>query len=150
MRRFNKARLFIILLLLPLLIGCAWGRKTLVDLSESDKKNIEAVKTAAKNALETWPVYSGFLRGAGCFEKVPIEAARAWVALDVLSCQYKPGSYPSGVKTELKCSGEGAEPTPFELGYSLGLRILMLRKIVIKAIEEAAPEILSKIPLAFL
>ena len=147
-----RKRLILVMLLaacLALLFnGCATMRENIVDLSKSDIKNIDAVKEAARNLLVTWPTYSGIIQGY--FEddlgQLPGSFSKNIYQLDVIACAYGPQRYPEYVKERLSCNGEGYEPTDWELGYSLALRILMLRDSIKSVIDQFAPELLEYLP----
>ena len=145
MSNYRKGLMFFIIALLffALLLGCQGLRKTLIDLSESDVKNIEAVNEAALNILETWPTYSGMIQGAlkNQWEQLPLSVIEAINELDAIACNFKPDKYPEGV-----CDSQGVTPPDFVLGYSVGLRILMLSEIVSKALEQFAPDLLKYVP----
>lgn len=112
--------------------SCAWLRKSLVDLSAEDVKNAGATQAIAKNLLSSWPVNSGFIKGAlgSKINELPAHVVSAIGELDALA----------------KKSGD---LTAEELGYSVGLRVRMLSGIVQEAIKLYAPEIIQYIPSLF-
>jgi hypothetical protein len=131
------------------LSGCAGIRQNIVKLSVSDKKNIEAVKEAARNIMETWPTYSGLINGyfKDDFEKMPVSFQDAVLKLDMMACRYYPEKYPVSVSKSLGCENtKHSGPSDFELGYSLSLRILMLRDAVKEMIDTFAPDLLIHLP----
>lgn len=131
------------------LSGCAWTRQTIVDLSRSDVKNMEAVKEASRNLITTWPMYSGLIQGyfQNDIEKLPGEFVKALHQLDTIACSVNPAWYPEGLKENpFSCPDEGQPLTDWELGYSLALRIYMLKETVREILRSYAPDLLEFLP----
>ena len=123
----------IALLMCLALVGCATtntitpnGQSSGQSFANWDFKNYEATKDLAKSLLKTWRLNSGFIRGAlgAKFEALPAEVVRAMDVLDEMA--QKPID----------------ELDDMELGYSLGVRVLMAGEIVLKAIQKYSPETL--------
>jgi len=123
----------VVILLCFLTVGCATTNTTTTNGQSSgqsfanwDFKNYEATKDLAKSLLKTWRLNSGFIRGAlgAKFQALPSEVVRAMDELDEMA--QKPID----------------ELDDMELGYSLGVRVLMAGEIVLKAIERYSPEVL--------
>jgi hypothetical protein len=112
--------------------GCGAIRKDLIQITEQDKLNAVASRTAAQNMLSTWLINSGFIRGSlgpDRMNALPVGVVKALDELDALA----------GKK----------EWTDFELGYSMGLRVRLLSEIVAQALKLYAPEVMKYIPMAF-
>jgi len=124
-----KTRIIAVILGLVLLAGCSFYRESLVEMSREDVKNAEAVREAATNFLSTWNLNSGFIRGAlgPRMEEFPSQFIQAMKDLDELAD-----------KTD--------EPTDFQLGYSLGLRVRTLEALVQDALKQFAPNVLEYLP----
>lgn len=143
MRKFHA--ILIALLLVFSLVGCAGIRKNIVKLSESDIKNIEAIKEASRNLLETWPTYSGIIQGYfhHDWDELPGRFIRAVVELDQIACLYLPEKFPEGL---CEVEPEEGEPTDFELGYAISMRIIMLKETIRQIIKAVAPDLLGYLP----
>jgi hypothetical protein len=128
-----KTRLFVlIIVIVTIAAGCAGMRKDLIQITQEDKLNAEASKTAAKNMLSTWMINSGFVRGSlgpDRMNALPVGVVKAMDELDALALK--------------------KEWTDFELGYSMGLRVRLLSEIVAQALKMYAPEVLKYVPMAF-
>ena len=121
----------VIILLCFLTLGCATtntvttnGQSSGQSFANWDFKNYEATKDLAKSLLKTWRLNSGFIRGAlgAKFEALPAEVVKAMDELDEMATR------------------PVDELDDMELGYSLGVRLLMTCEIVLKAINKYAPE----------
>lgn len=117
------------LCLMLALSSCGTVRESIIDLSESDIKNVNALKEATVNLMETWPFYSGLIRGAlgPRIADLPVSTLVAMDELDIIAKEQEWDAY--------------------TLGYSLGLRIQMLSDLVKKALEMYAPDVLELVPL---
>lgn len=151
----DKSRLKLVgvlILVAVFLTGCAGMRKNIIKLSEEDKANIEAVNTAAKNLMETWPTYSGAING--WFQndqgKMPVEFWATVNMLDQIVCHYYSDKYPEEFKDTINCQYVDGEPTDWELGYTLSTRALLLKQTIIELLKRLAPEFLEVFPLALL
>ena len=124
----SKTILVVILCVGLMLPGCAWLRETGIGLTEEDLLNAEAARVIAKNLLETWPINSGFIRGAlgPRMKQLPLEVAEAMDELDKYAAQ--------------------TEWTDYELGYTLGCRVRMLSELVMAAIKSFAPKVFAAMP----
>jgi len=116
-------KIAVFLALLFLMAGCSTFRKAAIKVSEQDLKNYETKKVVAQNYLKTWPMESGIIRGAlgANLNQLPNEAVTAMDELDELAMQ--------------------TEFNDHDLGYSLGLRVRMLNKIVLEALQMYAPNV---------
>jgi len=122
----------LICIILVSLIGCVGMRKDIISIVNEDVANAEMSKEAAAKLLKTWPVNSGFVRGAlgpGRMGELPKGVVDAMDELDRLA---KKTSW-----------------TDFELGESIGLRVRLLTEVVAQALKLYAPEILKYIPMTF-
>lgn len=121
-------RIAITLILVCLLTGCGPLRKSVIELSETDIKNAEALKAAARNHLSAWPVNSGFIHAAlgSNIENLPIETVKAMAELDKLA--------------------EQDEYTDYELGSAMGYQVRILMDIVYQSLEKYAPDVLRYLP----
>lgn len=122
---------YIILCLCLLLIGCAGVRENLIRVSEEDVKNAEASRIIAINFLKSWPINSGFIRGA------------LGERIITLPCNCVAGM---GILDEL---AKKTSWTDEELGYSMGIRVQMLGELVWATLEKYAPDVLKYMPIAF-
>jgi hypothetical protein len=127
-------RLMMILLIVSFMAmfsACASLPQKMVQLTQEDVENIEALRIAAKNMLITWPMYSGIIKGAlgSRMSEMPARTLAAMEELDELA-----------KKTEL---------TDEDLGYSLGVRIPMLTDMIRRTLEIFAPNVLKSLPAAF-
>lgn len=104
------------------------GRDSLLQLSQEDVANAEAMKEMARNHLAAWPVNSGFIKAAlgAKIKEIPASAAEAMKELDGLAAKQ--------------------EWTDEELGRTLGLRVHLLITTVRESLELFAPEVLSRLP----
>lgn len=98
--------------------------------AEWDWKNAEATKELARTCLKSWRLNSGFIRGmlGSRFNSLPAEVVDAFDYLDELAKQ------------------PIDDIDDFELGYSLGVRVLMAWQVVLKTLEQYAPEVLPLLP----
>ena len=112
-----------------MLAGCGAMRVGLVEMSKEDVKNAEAVREAATNFLSTWDLNSGFIRGSlgPRLDEFPAQFILAMTELDELTAK-------------------NDEPTDFDLGYSLGLRVRTLEALVQDALKQFAPDVLNYLP----
>lgn len=126
-------KLLVLLLVSGMLLfsGCAFLRGSAIKLSEEDMRNAEAVREIAKNLMSTWLLNSGFIRGAlgSRFDTLPFEAVKAITELDAFA-------------------RSDQELNDYGLGYSLGLRVLLLSETVKLALKQFAPEVLKLLPAA--
>lgn len=118
----------IILILAILLSSCSWWHGVVGDAGKIDLQNYDASKQLAKDFLKTWPLNSGFLRGAlgEKLQEFPAGVVGAMDQLDRLAMKQ--------------------EFTDFELGFSLGARVRMLGAIVQEALKLYSPEVLKFVP----
>lgn len=128
MKKFTAIAIVLCLLLGS---GCAWFRRAALRLSEEDLRNAETSRRVARDLMTTWPINSGFIRGAlgPDIAHLPTEAVEAMEDLDEL------------------CEKQD-EYTDFDLGYSLGLRVRLAGAIVKEALKQYAPDILGLLPAA--
>jgi hypothetical protein len=111
--------------------GCGPARQAMIDVSDENIKNAEAMRQVSENCLSVWPIQSGFIKGAlgSRIEELPAEAIAAIDELDRLA----------GLP----------EQTDYELGMFLGLKVRLLSSVVQKAIEKYAPDVGVLLPLVF-
>jgi len=119
------AKITALFLCILFLSSCAWMRKEIVEISKSDVKNAQALRTASKNFLSTWRINSGFIRGVlkDRLDQFPKGTIEAMDELDEL-CK----------KTEWD---------DFELGYSVGLRVHILGDLIKNTLKIYAPNVLK-------
>lgn len=131
----NKFVIFLIIMvfMVPLVLGCVSMRKGVLDLTREDLLNVETARECATTLLKTWPFYSGLIRGAlgGRINDLPKNAVDAMDELDGLADKLGTDNL-----------------TDHELGYSIGLRVRMLGELIIAALKEYAPDVISLIPIA--
>jgi hypothetical protein len=132
MKRFS-----IILVLFAFLMGCAGMREGVVRVSEEDIINAQISREVALNLLQTWPINSGFIRGAlgDRITEMPEQALNAMDRLDELAIEYLAGEH---------------EIDDWEAGESLGLRIRLMAATVREALMMFAPEVLQMLPVGLI
>ena len=125
----NKVCIFILIGLISLLTACGATRETIINLSESDIKNVEALKVVSRNLLKSWRFYSGLIRKSlgVSIVRLPSEAITAMEDLDELALTVD-------------------ELSDYELGSALGSRIMLLGAVVREAIRLYAPSVLDLLP----
>jgi len=107
-----------------LMVGCSAINQNLIDFSDQGVANVEAYKKVAKNINKTWPFYSGLVRSAlgSRIDQLPSQAITAMDQLDALA-------------TVKKLDSDQA-------GEVIGYKIRMLGAVVIRALQEYAPDVL--------
>ncbi len=129
-------RLIIVALMAIALIvsGCAGMQKMTLDISKQDLKNAETSRQVSKNFLSTWPLNSGYIRGAlgPNIIQLPLSTVSALNDLDKLATKYAEG-----------------EITDMDLGGALGIYTRLLSSVVQAALKTYAPDVLKYIPMAF-
>jgi hypothetical protein len=123
-KQMKKLILFMFIFMF-LFTGCSFLRKSLVTLSEEDIKNADATRIAAKNFLTTWNLNYGFIMGMA-EDKIPK------VYLDYME--------------ELKTYADRQESlNDYDLGFTLGRRVLLLASVIKEAVKIYAPDVLKYI-----
>ena len=124
-----KTKIIILAALVGLLGGCGATRQTIINLSESDIKNVKALKTASRNLLKSWRFYSGLIRKSlgVSIVRLPSEAITAMEDLDKLALTV-------------------GKLSDYQLGQALGSRVMLLGSIVREAIKLYAPSLLDMLP----
>jgi uncharacterized protein YceK len=130
-----KQLIIVVLVAIVLVIsGCAGMQKMTLDISKQDLKNAETSRQIGKNFLSTWPLNSGFIRGAlgPNIIQLPISTVTALNQLDDLAEKYVAG-----------------EITDTDLGGALGTYTRLLSSAVQETLRIYAPDVLKYIPMAF-
>ena len=146
-------KVLMLMLMAVALVSCASMREAAIDVTQEELQNLETARQVAITELELWPFQSGAIRGGlgDSISELPFQAVRAMDELDVLS----------GVSDDKELLAEhckycltkddlGEKKTPkgdFTLGYSLFLRVRLLKEIVKEALKQYAPDVLDLVKL---
>jgi uncharacterized protein YceK len=130
-----KSLIIIILMAIVLIVsGCAGMQKMTLDISKQDLKNAATSRQIAKNFLSTWPLNSGYIRGAlgPNIVQLPLSTVFALDELDALAEKYAKGKI-----------------SDVDLGGALGTYTRLLSSVVQNALKIYAPDVLKYIPIVF-
>ena len=108
-----------------LIAGCSTARQGVIDISTENVKNAETMREVSLDCLSVWPIQSGFIKGAlgSRINELPNEAIEAIEELDRLA--------------------ELPNQSDYELGYFLGLKMLLWGSTIQIALEKYAPSIVE-------
>jgi len=115
----------LVIVLMVVLTSCSPIRKVAIDISEENMKNAETMKEVSQNCISVWPIQSGFIKGAlgNRINELPKETVEAIEELDRLA--------------------QISEPTDYEIGLFLGLKINLMSSTASKFLERYAPGVVQ-------
>lgn len=115
----------LILFLIFAFMGCAGVRTGIEDMVKEDAKNVATMRFAANNIMESWPMWSGFIKG---YLGVDI-TTRITVELNVIDAM----------------SAE-VERTDMVRGYVLGSVLRFHLNNLLEGLQSVAPDIIGMLP----
>jgi hypothetical protein len=167
-KEYSTLKLSLILLVLvfgPILSGCQWYRKTMLQGVEEYAMNVEAEMRATEKLLSVWLYRSEQLRKAmgARFGALPGDATEAWKALDQVCLELgydvvppmslwpEKGEEPPTItmkihagEAEITYEAEGLSQR--KLGGASGTWCLIAYETVRQAVKELAPDLIGMLP----